>query len=398
MGDGPEPEEGGALVLATVTLAVFLATTPWFTGTAVVPAVSEAWDLGPVQGAWLTSATQYGFIAGTLLYAVTNVADRFNARRVFFVSASLAALFNLGFGWAAQGYAAGLVFRTLTGVVLAGVYPVGMKIVASWYRGGLGWRLGVMIGGLTAGTAAPYLLRAVTHGADWRVVISLASGMALAGGLLMALGLGDGPFLRGSARFDVRAAFRSFREPGFRRTNIAYFGHMWELYAFWALAGSYLGAALADDGPQWFDRVSTLSFAAVAIGCVGAVLGGLASRRVGERNVAAASLAMSGACCLASPFAFQLPPPALIAFVLVWGLAVIADSAQFSALVTNYCDPVYTGTALTVMNGIGMFITVLTIQGVPRLAGAVGWQYAMAALALGPVVGLVVALRLPATR
>src|SRR6185436_17985077 len=221
--------------LAGVSLGVLLAGSTWFTGTAAIPTLRAAWGLHDTQAAWLTIAVQAGFIAGTFLYAVLNVADVFNARRVFFVSALTGAAFNAGFAWLSDGLAAAVVFRFLTGVTLAGVYPVGMKIVASWFRTGLGWRLGVMVGALGLGTASPYLIQALGAGLPWRALAGAASFSALAGGLLLYFGVGDGPFLPPRARFEPRAGLRLFALPGYRYTALAYFGHMWELYALWSL-------------------------------------------------------------------------------------------------------------------------------------------------------------------
>jgi MFS family permease len=371
---------------------VFLASATWFSGTAAVRRLAIAWDLDPVASAWLTNATQYGFIVGTFLYALANVSDRFNARRVFCVSALLGAAFNLGFAWLADDLASAIPFRFLTGITLAGVYPVAMKIVASWFRTGLGWRLGIMVGCLTLGTALPYGIAAVGADFDWRVLVSAASVVAAIGGLAMIVLIGDGPHLRARARVDLRMAFRVFRHAPFRNTACGYFGHMWELYALWSLSAFFVGASVEG---AWEDRVPWIAFITVAVGAIGCIGGGLVSKRAPERSVALVSLVVSGSMCALSGFAFALPPALLLAYLVVWGVFVVSDSAQFSALAARHAPAEYTGTALTIQNGLGFLVTTLTIQLVPVLAQHVTWRWAFVVLALGPAVGSWFTRRIP---
>ncbi len=373
--------------LVVVCTSVLLASSTWFSGTAALPSLAAAWDLSAAQGAWLTMSVQLGFIVGTFLYSLLNLADVFNARRVFFASALAGAGFNAAFAFGADSLGVGLALRFCTGVTLAGVYPVGMKIVASWFRTGLGWRLGVMVGALTLGTASPFLLRTVAADLGWRDVVALASGLAVVGGTLMLVAVGDGPHLRGRASFNARMLVRVFEDKRFRYTAFGYFGHMWELYAFWSLVSFFLGASLADDGPAWTDRVPLLAFITIGVGAIGCAGGGWISRRVGERRVALVSLIASATLCATSGFAYDLPPPLLLAFVLLWGLVVVSDSPQFSALAARYCPPEYTGTALTVQNGIGFAITLASIQLVPIVAAHTTWRWAFAILTIGPLLG-----------
>ena len=381
--------------LLGVSLAVLLAGSTWFTGTAAMPTLRAAWGLSDAQGAWLTIAVQLGFITGTFLYAVLNLADVFNARRVFFVSASLGALFNAGFAWLSGGLTGAVVFRFLTGITLAGVYPVGMKIVASWFRTGLGWRLSVLVGALALGTASPYLVQALGAGADWRVLASAGSVLALLGGAIVVGVVPDGPYLKARAPFDARAAARVFARPAFRYTAFGYFGHMWELYALWSLLGFYLRDRFVGPDVRWAAAIPLIAFGTVGVGAAGCVVGGWASRRMGERRVALVSLVASGTLCLLSGFAQALPPAVLIAYLIVWGFFVVSDSPQFSALAARYCPPEYTATALTVQNGIGFAVTVLSIQLLPWIAGRVGWRWAFVALAAGPLVGAHFVRKLP---
>lgn len=383
------PEEGAASrALAVVSTAVLLAGSIWFSGTAAIPALRELWSLGDAQAAWLTVAVQLGFITGTFLYSVLSIADVFNARRVFLVSALLGAASNAAFAWIASGLGTALVFRFLAGITLAGVYPVGMKIVASWFREGLGWRLGVLVGALALGTASPYLVQALGAGRDWRLLAGTASLAAVAGGLLVGFGLRDGPYLRARAPFDLRAAARVFRDPAFRYTAFGYFGHMWELYALWSLVGFFLA------GRAGRSEIALVAFATVGSGFVGCAGGGWISRRAGERRVALVALLASGTLCALSGLAYALPTPVLYAYLVLWGIVAVADSPQFSALAARYAPSEYTATALTVQNGIGFAVTVVSLQVLPLLAAHVGWRWVFTTLAIGPFIGAACMARL----
>ncbi len=379
--------------LGSIAIAVLLATSTWFTGTAAAPLLQKIWNLSAVQGSWLTVSVQLGFITGTFLYAVLNLPDVFSPRRVFFVSSVLAGLFNAGFTVLSHSLAGALTFRFLTGVTLAGVYPVGMKLVAQWFRSSLGWGLGVMLAALTLGTAFPYLIFALGVNLDWRLLILSASGLSLAGGTLVLL-LPSGPFLRTTAPFDPHKAWSIFRDRSFRLQALGYFGHMWELYAFWSLAAAYLAASFRNSGSILQASVPLVTFAAIASGVVGCLIGGWISRRAGERKVALAALVVSGFLCAASWWLFERDGRWVVAAFLLWGAVVIADSPQFSALAAGFCPPRYTGTALTIQNGIGFAVTVLSIQVTAWLAQSIGWKWAFVFLAVGPLLGSTALLRL----
>jgi MFS family permease len=382
-----ELEAGAARrALIVISLGVFLATSTWFSGTAAARELASLWSLDARASARLTSATQWGFIAGTLIYALANLADRFDARRVFCVSALAGAVANLGFAWASSGLAAALGFRFATGVALAGVYPVGMKLIASWYEAGLGWRLGVMVGCLTLGTAFPYGVAALNLELDWRALATIASIAAALGGVLVPLACDEGPHLRSRAKLDLRMIGRVFRHQPFRATAFGYFGHMWELYALWSLAGFWLDERF-EGALAWSERIPMIAFATVGIGALGCIGGGLLSRTLGERKVALLALIGSGIMCASSGFAFALPPAALLLFLLIWGLLVVADSPQFSALAARHAPREYTGTALTVQNGIGFLITIGSLELVPWLAEWIGWRWVFVVLAIGPLLG-----------
>jgi len=377
-----------------VSLAVFMASSVWFAGTAAAPALKQAWSLTPTRAAWLTLTVQAGFILGTLLYALFNIPDLFNARKVFCISAGLGAVFNAGFAYLAVNPEYALIFRFLTGVTLAGVYPVGMRIIAQWFEEGLGWGLGVMVGALTLGTAAPYGFFAIGADIDWRHILIVASVLAAAGGAVVGFGIKDGPYRRDVPPFDARAAVKIFRIRRFRLQAMAYFGHMWELYAFWALVGSWMGSRLSRTGTIMPGRLALATFAAIAFGAAGCLLGGAFSRSYGERRVALAAIVGSGILCAVSGWLYTLPSPVLLAMIFLWGGLVVADSPQFSAMAARFCPPRYTGTALTIQNGIGFTVTLASIQVTSWLAGIFGWRWALTALSLGPILGAAALIRL----
>lgn len=373
--------------VAVVSCAVLLSFSTQLSGTAAVPVLKNLWELSDSQSAWLTSSVQLGFIVGTILSAWLNLSDLFNARHVFFVSALLGAGFNAIFAWFSNGLPSAVVLRFLTGVALAGIYPVGMKLVASWFRSGLGWQLGIMIGAITAGIAIPYLTLAVGAQYSWRAIVSVASLASSVGGILIIVALSDGPYLKERARFDARMITKVFRHPPFRYTAFGYFGHMWELFAFWSMLTFYLSRSFETRSSFWIDAVPLLVFMTVGVGAIGCVAGGWVSRWLGERRVALGSLLISALMCALSGFLFDFTPPLLVLFIMTWGIFVISDSPQFSALAVRYCPPEYTGTALAVQNGIGFAITVGSIQLLPWVAGFLGWRWAFSFLTIGPFFG-----------
>jgi MFS family permease len=380
--------------LLLISLSVLLASSTWFSGTAAADVLKKIWGLSEARSAWLTISVQIGFIAGTFLYALFNLADIFNARNVFFTSALLGAAFNAGFALLSRDLSAALLFRFLTGITLAGVYPVGMKLISQWFRSHLGWRLGVMVGALTLGTAIPYFIFALGTDFNWRHLMLVASFLAVAGGLIVKMGIDDGPYLRESPHFDARVAFRVFRFRNFRLQAFGYFGHMWELYAFWAFSASYLAASFSRSAGRPAGQASLVAFSVIGIGIFGCALGGWISRFIGEKAVALVSLLASGLFCLASGFLFQSPSGILIPALLLWGIFVISDSPQFSALAALTCPPEYTGTALTIQNGAGFAVTVVSIQFIAWLAQRIGWQWAFTFLAVGPLFGAAAMRRL----
>lgn len=371
-----------ARILPAIVASQFAGTSLWFAGNAVLGDLQRDWGLAAGALGYVTSAVQLGFIAGTLAFAFFALADRYSPRLVFLLCALAGALANLGLLAAGPGLAPLLACRFATGFFLAGIYPVGMKIASGWYREGLGSALGFLVGALVLGTAFPHLLKALGQAWPWQTVLAGVSLVAALGGAAMYLLVPDGPHLASSARFDPRALAAVFASREFRASALGYFGHMWELYAFWTFVPVVLAACAPGHGvPIW-------SFAVIAAGALGCAGGGLVSLRAGSARVAGVQLGVSGACCVASPLLLQAPPAAVLAFLVLWGVAVVGDSPQFSALNAANAPRQSVGAALTIANCIGFAITIGSIQLLNAAAGAMPVPYLLLLLAPGPALGL----------
>lgn len=368
-----------------IVLSQFAGTSLWFAGNAVISDIQSAFELSPGALGYMTSAVQLGFIIGTLSFAILTISDRFSPSRVFFVCALLGAFFNLGLVLFATGYNSILLFRALTGFFLAGIYPVGMKIAADHHERGLGKALGYLVGALVFGTAFPHLLKTLSANLPWQNVIWMTSVFATIGGLLILLFVPDGPYRKKSAGFDLMAIFKVFQNKRFRAAAFGYFGHMWELYTFWAFVPIILffhnqeGADL--NIPLW-------SFIIIAMGGIGCVWGGYRALKQGSASVAFLALLSSGVCCLLSPILLQTNSLALLLFLLFWGFMVVTDSPQFSTLVAQTATKELIGTALTIVNCIGFTITIFSIQLVNYLQNIIPFHFLFLLLLPGPIFGL----------
>ena len=373
-------------ILPTIVVSQFAGISLWFAGNAVLPDLQRRWGLPAEALGDITSAVQLGFIAGTLVFAISALSDRFSPRRIFLCCALLGALANAS-AVAVDGQLGQLLaLRFATGFFLAGIYPVGMKIASGWYQADLGRALGFLVGALVAGTALPHLLRGLGQDLPWESVTLAVSGIAAAGGLLMYLLVPDGPYLSSGARFDPRALAAVFRSPQFRASACGYFGHMWELYAFWAFAPALLAAYAAANEVSL--NISLWAFAVIGVGAFSCAAGGLLSLKFGSARVAGGQLFTSGLCCLLSPLAFAAPPPVFFAFLLLWGLTVAGDSPQFSALNARFAPRQLVGSALTIANAIGFGISILSIQLLNEAVGATEPRYLFLLLIPGPLFGL----------
>lgn len=372
-------------VLPIIVLAQFMCTSLWFAGNAVVAQVTVEYQLAGGGIGAITSAVQLGFIAGTLTYALLTIPDRFHPSKVFFVSAVLGAMANSLITLDSLTYASVLSLRFLTGFFLAGIYPVGMKIASDYFEKGLGKALGFLVGALVLGTALPYGIAGMEAVPDWRSVLYVTSALALAGGLLIILFVPRGPFHTPGSRVRLDALGSIFQNEGYRKAAFGYFGHMWELYAFWAFVPVMLSYYSEANG--YSQNLPLLAFAILGIGSVACVASGILSLRFGENRVASWALLISGVCCLVSPLFFQAKAEWFVAFLLIWGVAVIADSPLLSSLVAKNAPAALKGTAITLATCIGFAITIISIQ---LLSYATMFQPAISYLLLapGPILGL----------
>lgn len=336
-------------VLFILSVAELLGMVLWFSASSVTPALAAEWQLTDASKAWLTMSVQIGFVVGALLSALLNLSDIFNARYLFSISALMGALFNGAIGLFIDSLALALGLCFLTGVCLAGVYPPGMKIMATWFKEGRGMAIGVLVGALTVGSASPHLLK-VLGGPDWRQLMLMASISSIFAGLICLRFVKDGPYGSKSAKFDWRFAGRVFSDRGVRLANFGYLGHMWELYAVWTwvlifLLGNFVAVSGVADASAW---AAVGAFAVIGIGGLGCAIAGVLADCYGRTLMTIVSILISGSCCAIAGFLYGSSPVVLMGLCLIWGFAIVADSAQFSANITELAESAYIGTALTI--------------------------------------------------
>jgi MFS family permease len=380
--------------LAVLCSAVVLSLTTWFSATAITPELQAAWTLSGPMLAWLTNGVQVGFVVGALVASVVNLPDIVRLNRFMAGSAMVAALANGSL--LLEPDPLGLVLaRIVTGVALAGVYPPALKLVSTWFVRERGIALGAVIAALTLGSSLPHLFRALASSFDWQTVVIASTLSAAAGALIFLLFAHEGPFPFGKAVFDPGQIAAVLRDRPLLLATTGYLGHMWELYAMWAWLLAYSRAALAAQGDGSASLASWITFAAIAAGAFGSLAGGVLSDRIGRTLTTSGMMIVSGACALAVGFVFHGPQWLFVLLVLIWGISVIGDSAQFSVAVTELADRRYVGTALSLQLGLGFALTILTIWLLPHIAAvAGGWQWVFVTLALGPLVGAAAMLAL----
>ena len=383
--------EGRFLPLGLLTVALVLGMSTWFSATAVIPQLAEAWGLSATSQAWLTISVVLGFVIGALVSSAFNIADRFRPQVVMLIGAAGAGFANLGLIWIDDALV-GILLRLTTGFFLAGVYPPSFKLISTWFRHGRGMALGMLAAGIIVGNALPHLANAL-GGVDWRNVIYATSIMSIIGGSIAYL-VRDGPFPFPESAFDPRQVGLVFSNRGVRLASIGYFGHMWELFAMAAWFLVFFRAHLVAVGQDPLPFAAFITFAVIAMGSVGSWLGGLIADRWGRTKFTITMLAISGACSITIGLLFDGATWPIVVIGLIWGLTVVADSAQFSAMVTETGDQSYVGTALTMQMAIGFTISAATIWIVPIIEQVVTWRWAFSILAIGPAVGVLAMLRL----
>ena len=370
-------------ILSIIVLAQFCCTSLWFASNAVINDIVLEFSLSENALGYLTSAIQFGFIVGTLTFAVFNISDRFSPSKVFFISAIFGAFFNLGILWSENTLISLMMLRFFTGFSLAGIYPVGMKIATDYFEKGLGKSLSFLVGALVLGTAFPHLLNQFSDNFSWDLVIEGTSALATIGGILILILVSDGPFRKKSKKIDFTSFFTIFKSQKFHSVAFGYFGHMWELYAFWTFVPLMIKYYSQQTNSNL--NVSLLSFIIIGLGSIACVIGGYLSEKVTIKKTVLIALVSSGICCLFSPLVYHyLSTVWFLAFLAFWGMVVIMDSPLLSTLVAKNADPAKKGTALTIVNCIGYLITIISIQLISKVLDFIELEDAFLILVAGP--------------
>jgi MFS family permease len=379
-------------ILPAIVLSQFACTSLWFAGNAIIGDLARQYNMPAAFLGHLSSAVQFGFISGTLLFAILSISDRFSPSKVFCLCALIAAAFNLGLIFQFESPNLLLLLRYMTGFFLAGIYPVGMKIAADHYKEGLSKSLGFLVGALVLGTAFPHLLKSSALQFEWEWVVYGTSTLSISGGLAILLFVPDGPYRKPGQRPSFTAFLQGFRNKQFRGAAFGYFGHMWELYSFWVFLPVLISYYNGRHHVQL--NVSFLSFLVIAAGGIACVLCGIMARRAGEKKVATIALGLSGLCCVLSPVVSTTSHEGvLVVFLFIWGMAVVGDSPLFSTLIARNAPVGSTGASLTIVNCIGFAITIVSIQLLNNVMSEANIQYIFTILAAGPLMGVISLLK-----
>lgn len=375
-------------ILPFIIISQLCCTSLWFAGNGIITDLATHFNLNNEALGYLTSAVQFGFISGTLFFALFTIADRFSPSKVFFISAILGALFNLGLLFDNQQLHTLLLFRFLTGFFLAGIYPVGMKIATDYYNKGLGKSLGFLVGALVLGTALPHLLKDLLIDLSWKSVLISTSSLALFGGSTLFIFVPNGPYRKAGTKLDLKICFTVFKNLNFRKAAFGYFGHMWELYTFWAFVPVLL-KVYENLHENISFNISIESFIIIAVGSISCVIGGFLAQNIGSKKVAFYSLLLSCLCCILFPIFVEYGSKnSFILFLIFWGMVVISDSPQFSTLMAQNVSAQEKGTALTIVNCIGFAITIVSILVLNYLFSNTSNKWVFTILAIGPIFGL----------
>ena len=382
-----DPQPAGRFrALFILSICIVLSMTTWFSATAVIPQLQSIWNLTPTLSAWLTIGVQLGFVVGAISSSIVSLSDVISSKKLMIYGSVGAATANLGLLLVESAYLA-IFFRLMTGVFLALVYPPSLKLISTWFRRGRGLALGALVGSITLGSAAPHFINAI-GGLRWELVVITTTFATLSGALIIGLFVYEGPFPYPRAPFNLGRVGQVFKNRGILLASLGYFGHMWELYAMWAWFLTFSRMAFVEQNIDNPSAASFFTFAVIGIGALGCIVGGILGDRWGRTTTTSLMMCISGSCALMAGFVYDGPLWMLITLGLIWGFTVVADSAQFSTIVTELGDPMYVGTALTVQLGIGFMLTVITIWLLPLAADNLhSWQWVFLILIPGPLIG-----------